>query len=708
MARRPNASGGGLRLSLTQDEELIGEYDLDAADIQFGTWIELDGFDYSKLNAGEAVIEINAANLEGTVGIESTDNRYNLPNCLLNGEDADKTLVQRYHFHWDNLEYKIRQACYGLLAALMLALLFLIIKKEETPGVCRIAQGLLIGCGLTLCYLRSSTLFLQPVWAEAVTNFSNYALNEGFFENLSISDAGYLPLIQRLIALFLIQGLKMPVYFAVMAMQAIAYVTANYIWTFFVKINFKGYMSLKQRVVCSLLLILQMNSSSETSAYINFVTYGIYIIILYFLAEGTWSRTQTVAISIASFFICLSKGYYVVMLPFMFVCLVLFYEEYNKQEKCFIITCMAGAELQLLYYLQLDSARWLDSRGASGEPGYLLKLVLESIRDIPMMFCEALGQSITALNGIAILITAAFWLGTLYLFYKEVFRRHLRKEKTELAVRNLFMCIFAVAVNVVFFKVTAEGVEKADITSAIWDFRSVVISFRYPAFKYMPVWAAYLLLIRFAGQKKKSYQRIAVSALVLCVALGNGMLQIRGIDNDNALTSRGSLKTTYASASMLKGFEDAECRAALIQPNRWVYLKNAKIYCVGTNCLSLSSVTDTFPGDVSGGGVSFAAMPEVNKDCGIWQVFAARNNLVSGDKYTLLLKDGDGNILKAAEEDSDEVKTAVTFTLDEPVSGVCEVEIVDEEGNRVWIQNGLYFVVKKTEDMRNRAASGAA
>lgn len=54
---------------------------------------------------------------------------------------------------------------------------------------------------MAVIYLVDSSVYLEPTYAEAVTNFLRFAREEKLTANLLIADAGYLPLLPRLITL---------------------------------------------------------------------------------------------------------------------------------------------------------------------------------------------------------------------------------------------------------------------------------------------------------------------------------------------------------------------------------------------------------------------------------------------------------------------------------------------------------------------------
>lgn len=85
---------------------------------------------------------------------------------------------------------------------------------------------------MAVIYLVDSSVYLEPTYAEAVTNFLRFAREEKLTANLLIADAGYLPLLPRLITLFYVKLLRVPAAAALYFMQGTACLLCSMVWAF--------------------------------------------------------------------------------------------------------------------------------------------------------------------------------------------------------------------------------------------------------------------------------------------------------------------------------------------------------------------------------------------------------------------------------------------------------------------------------------------
>lgn len=692
-----NNINGVIEFELWQNDVRIQRYQSTLSEIynqQENGFYALTQFNYSKLDAGVATIIIKGIDLNQEVHLYIVDNTYNLPNCISDGINTGKTLVQKYDYYFDNIEYYVRLAMYAIFVIGIFVSFYVIFNMDESKRVCNFIQIMLGISYVALSYIYSSIFFFEPVWAEAVTNFMHNALNKSILENLVIPDAGYLPLFQRLISLIIIKVLKIKAYYALYIMQMLAYVISGYVLSFFVKIQFKSYMSLRYRYIINLIFIMQM-TTNLTGAFINFINYGIIIILMYFLANSDeWSKAEFIGICIFSGISCMSKGQYVIIFPFMILCYFVFRGSFNKRDKIFLGTCFIGALVQFIYYFFSPyGGNWI---GSSEQDNYIIKLVFECIRDVPMSFFSILGQNITAINGMSLLIVIVFWGITICFFAKNVLLKWRKKESIDRDTRNICMMFVFLGAQCLFFKLTRAGVISGyDIaTDEFWSFYTREVSWRYELFGYVPVLLIGLIIVRISKQYiHKNIEKATVILFFCCIMIANPRLQIKGIGTDFYTQNRDYLSNMKTEYCLLKGIEEAECRVVPIQPDIWTYRKNAEIYLIGDNVLGLDDIINLpYEEDVTKGKVSLSNLFLLNRDSGLWQVFVEKSNLVNCNKYKLILKDDNAEIIGRIEQDNTEYQKLVSFTFQDAVYGVSDIEILDSQDNSVNIENAVYVV----------------
>ena len=316
--------GGDLRLELSQNDVVIDTYDVPVSWLE-NEFNELKWLDFSKLKAGKAIVTLKGENLNYPLYVELCDNVYNIPNCYLNNVDSGYTLVQMYHYNYINLAYKLGVGFFVLLILLSGSSFYLCIVNHEKPLSAIVLRINLILSYMILVYTYDSSLYFNPTWAEAVTDFMHNAINKPLIENVFIPDAEYLPLFQRLISVFCFNVLNLSPYVGLFVIQILGYFISGWIFSFFIKKEFSKVLDVKFRyMLCLLLMILVI--SKETGAFINFITYGIFIIFLYFVSDSDkWSKAEFVSLCTVGGLSCLSKGAYVTLFPYFMVCLILFY-----------------------------------------------------------------------------------------------------------------------------------------------------------------------------------------------------------------------------------------------------------------------------------------------------------------------------------------------------------------------------------------------
>ena len=169
-----------------------------------GTWVRLQKLPLKKLESGTATLLLRTEGVaEGELEIAAGPDFYGFGNFSLNGNAQQTTLVQACHYHVTGTEYTIRLVCYGIVLLCAAILVFLVFagaekgKSAEKSPACFLAFSVLTVFFMAVIYLVDSSVYLEPTYAEAVTNFLRFAREEKLTANLLIADAGYLPLLPR-------------------------------------------------------------------------------------------------------------------------------------------------------------------------------------------------------------------------------------------------------------------------------------------------------------------------------------------------------------------------------------------------------------------------------------------------------------------------------------------------------------------------------
>lgn len=703
---------GWLTFTLAQNNNILNSYRVNVNDITSDSFYPIDQFDYDLLKEGEATVSIQGNQLTKPIGVGITSNTYHIPNCFLDGNDTGKTLVQRYNYHNIDSEFYFRIVAYVVFVTSIIIAIIIILKRKEQKKICNIIQILLIICFFALNYIYYSSMFLQPLWAETVTNFLHNALTQKFSSNLLITDAGYLPLLQRIITLLIVKVLRIPPYNAVLVMQLTAYAISGYILTFFIKYPFRKFTSLKIRFLLCLLMMIQL-INFVTGSFINFIVYGIVMIMLYLLSDSNeWSKKEFFFITAFGFLACVSKGQYVIILPFMLICMLLFYKSYSFRDKIFMSICSIGAVIQLIYYFISKTQvgiNWVDVNQSSNQSNYIIKLICECVRDIALYFMLIFEKNVTAFNGIAFIITLSLFVILIYLFIKKVLFKLIKKQTISRNIIDLFMCLIFMIAAVLFFRVTVLGVSTDDWRKFnFWNFNYRDLSGRYEVFVYIPVILIFFIMIRILRDKtNKKIETVAVLILTICIMIGNSRIQLNGVGTNVYSDARVYTNNLISERSLLKGVDKAVCRVIPIRPDMiefggtfgWSYMKNANVYYMGNNIFAWGKGTTEISNAEISSDIKLGDYPQIRKDRGIWQVFLARNNLINNEKFLLKAKDSKGKVIKLVEQDNPANQKLVSFTFDKPLYGVDEIQIINEKGEQMAIDKGIYFVTKSDEEL---------
>ncbi len=683
---------GVFKLEISQDGEVKQQYIEKLQEIQIeDNWYVLQGFDYTKLEKGTAVISIEIA--EGSADFCLVENRYNIPDCLLNGVDTGKTMVQKYAVHYVNAEYILRLVLYFVLIVLLLGMGYILVACSETKFICNVIQIGLICSFLIFIYIYDSSFYLEPTWAEAVTNFMHHAGTESIWKNFTLPEAGYLPVFQRFIAVLFIKILHIPAYYALFLMQVSAYFISGYILSFFVKKPFGNYICLKGRFIISLMLMIQMLELA-TLTFINFYPYGIYLILLFFVSDtDAWSRTEYVCMTVLSCLCCMAKGQYVVVMPFVLVSFLLFHKNLNKRDKRYMFFVALSSTVQCIYSFWSPSAggtEWIDQTQSVSQRGYFIKLFCELIRDIPNIFLYLFEHNIYFWNGISILLIIAFWAAVIF-FIVKIFLAEYKKVPMDQDIKNLGMMFVFLCGQRLFFRLSVYGVSEYDICSdEFWSFSPISPGYRYEVF------GTFAAVICFLIFMKRSKAVIAV--FVICIMLSNTRLQIKGLGTDAYSVNRGYVSGMNSEVCLLKDLEKKESIAIPIRPDPWFYSKNASMYYIGTDILDLK-VNRISEASVENGNVSLHDFANMDQKSGICQIFIKKLNFVDSCAYRVRLTDRGGHMITEVEQDNTEYQKIASFTFADPVYDVDGIQILNERGEEVWIENGIYLVSSQQESL---------
>ena len=465
-------TSGYIELSLMQKDRNLSNIKINASDIKEGFY-DIRTIDYSKLLIGkgyDAIIEIRESNLDQNVFLGLSDSSYNLPGCEINGAKTDNILAQKYHFHFMNNEYIVRLVLFSIFIVINIISAFFLFNFNETKQICRLLQIGVIISYISASFIYNSEFFIAPLHNELTTNYVHNAITYNVFRNIVATDAGYLPLCQRLITLFVFKVLKLRAYYAVYVMQFIAYVLSGYFLSFFMKIQFREYLPLKWRYLICLLCSLYLSGGQQI--FYNSVYLGIILILCMLLIDmKKWSRQEFIVLCLFSALICMSKGTYVTLIPLMVVYVMLFYKRIKKREIIYVCFCFIASFIQLLYYFLYGTntaygiaGNWtskvIEWGGMHGKYAFMIimKLIYSVILDTPNNMLIFFGGSVSLFNGIGFLLITGFWLIVFGMFYKEIILNWIRKREINIDYARLFLLLAFIVIFALLLRISVYGI----------------------------------------------------------------------------------------------------------------------------------------------------------------------------------------------------------------------------------------------------------
>lgn len=174
---------------------------------------------------------------------------------------------------------------------------------------------------LMMCTLNSS-IYLRPQIAENALNFYYMTKKTSGMKVFSITDSGYLPIVQRMIAIVFVKWLNFGVdslYF----MNFVGVLLDGFFVSVICSRDFDSAIGLKYRISLSLIIPL-LFVCDTVCTFFNFIYLGIYFIIFLLMCDfEKVSLGKYAFYFILSILICLSKGFCCVFFPFSLIIIIL-------------------------------------------------------------------------------------------------------------------------------------------------------------------------------------------------------------------------------------------------------------------------------------------------------------------------------------------------------------------------------------------------
>ncbi len=703
-------SAGKLVYTLQQGDRQDTQ-SLSLGEMTGGTWVRLQKLPLKKLESGMATLLLRTEGVaEGELEIAAGPDFYGFGNFSLNGNAQQTTLAQACHYHVTGTEYTIRLVCYGIVllcAAILVLLVFAGAEKRESAEkspACFFAFSVLTVFFMAVIYLVDSSVYLEPTYAEAVTNFLRFAREEKLTANLLIADAGYLPLLPRLITLFYVKLLRVPASAALYFMQGTACLLCSMVWAFFVLSPFKGLMRFPNRILWCMLVMMTC-FCEETLFFTNHAYWGIYLLLLLLVADlEAFSRWVYAGLLGAAALVCLSKGTYAVMLPLMLFYLLLFWKSIGRRARLLAFVTGAASLMQLLYSFggQGDGGGWIDA-ASMGQAAYWLRLAGRLAVELGAVLLTPLREILWRLPFSGILAGAAGVTGLVVLaagFVVQVLCPLSHGKKVD-RQRVIFytLALFLVIVSA-FFLVTVKRVP--DSWETVGKIGAAQIGSKYEIFSnvgfYMLLLTGCALLrerekcgktgsrkglIAAAGQTVAVHWGVVL--LMVLFGLTSPVLQLTGWAGAGISDERvyaGTINTAWQDGRKLLS-ENAFFLP--VREDYWAYSRNINLYQVGTAFYFEETSCFNVEEELAGRHSSYE-IEDVALGQNVIEVLIERPLRVDRPSYRVQLLDAAGNVIAEADQMDAGRNKKCLFRFAEPVSGVKTIAVTDTEGNPVFFK----------------------
>lgn len=694
-SRASEQCGGIVRIKLEQDD-FRDEVTVHVREIGEGEFYPLP-LELEALKSGQAFITVTTEGVaEGELELACGMDYYGFGEITEHVSSNEKgmgyTAAQRYYWHITDMEYTVRIGCYVIVVIGCIVLFLLTAAAgaaKESRGRCAAVFGVLTATFLALFYVYDSSILLEPTYAEAVTNFMKYAREESLVSNLLIGDAGYLPLFPRLITLLYIKVLRLPAADALYAMQFTGCVACCMIWSLFVLRPFKELLRLPLRIMFCF-MVMTVCFHAETLFFTNFVYWGILLILLFLISDLTkWSRTGYCVITLVCALVCLSKGAYVVMLPFMAVYLLLFWRGLPKRGKIYGFAIMGAAFLQMTYSFggSGSGGSWIGSGGNPGQISYWLKLICRICIDVASYLVLFLGKYGGRISGvIPFLAVAVCALAAVGLVWK-IILPILHKEAVEERWRALYALLLFVFASSAFYRITVKEVPEG------WS-RVLRMSYTAPGDKYeifctVAAFLIWIVLLSLIGRESQKAVTAAVFALLLICFTPR--LQLKGLGSVEISDNRTYAGDISAGWQQSRQLIDGNSFFVPVREEFWSYSRNATVYQLGEERYYEESVGFNL-GDMDDRYRSAFTLDEDMSADNVIEVWIRRPDRIAVSPCKAVLLDEQDSVLQEAVQFTSERNGMTGFFFPEPVNGMKTIRFTDENGQPVYFKDYICWV----------------
>ena len=619
---------------------------------------------YNKLKEGKALLLIEG--IDGVPGnsitiYESSD--ISLGKAVINNKETKKGIVQEIEYLKITKIVKIQVILTMILMVILMYFNKLLKEPEKESKKIYIITIIIMYCFISIKF-PIMTICTEP-YAEIITNFFFNASTKSMFKNLLISDAGYLPLYQRIVSLIIVKSFSFSPKVSVILMQNILILIMLSISSTFVLKEYKKYGTIFFRfIICLILSGFPMLNISEVYTFINVGYFNLVGVILISLLNLKKLNQKTfIFLMIITFFLCLSKAHFIVLFPIVVMIYAIFRKKMFKREKIFLFSIAFSTFIQFIY-TYMNKNKW-----SSNEQKIKLFKSIEAmfynvVQHLIYFFFSNVStdSNIFGLNCIFLIIVFISIISSFYYFYKY-------RNKESIILISLILLIF--------------GVTMFNIKAGIWSLDSWIkatgiMKLRHSFFILISIIFSMILLIYnyFKDKKEKLLKNSFYTILGLTIF-------IRALVFDNQYITM-SKENSFSDWNIYSKFYKENEYIIPINPEYWYIKKNINVHYIGYR----DGVGEMFKDDKKSKFLNhdIQQIHEINFDFPIFltHLFLTRLRENNFDKLKIKGYDSYGNVVVELDQLNDKTRKYIGFRNYKKVA-ISKIEILNKESQKSYV-----------------------
>lgn len=435
---------GKIKISLEQENIKI-EKVIDVSKVRSHEMNKIN-LKFSKLKKGKALLIIEGIDGEkGSSVVLYKSSDISLGKLTENNISTGKGIV--YKIQYNSLNKTVIMQVFFMLLSTFTFLTIMKLSENEIKNNKKIYFLTSIMIFFLINVKVPLLTFNAEGYSETVHNYLIAGLYGRFLDNFLIPDAGYLPLFPRIIGLFIVKlfnfNLKIPIFL----MQNIGIYIISLMGSIFVLKDYRKYGSLLFRLCIAMILGGGVTLTSTVDGYyfFNFSYYGIVALILISLLNfEKLNKKSYILLMIFSFFICISKSHYVVLIPIGILILIIFWKKLNSRKKIYLFLITIASSIEFLYIKFYPNNELIRVKMELEYLDIIQKLIFRSMQYFMFIFFPEVSINFNSgfLNILFLLIWLSMIVFNIYIYIKK------RNKESILSIVLVLIIMGVILINI--------------------------------------------------------------------------------------------------------------------------------------------------------------------------------------------------------------------------------------------------------------------